>query len=225
MRLFHRSSPQTGDERRRQDPAIDLGERFVEARWRLARVPEHRQPTTGPQHVGRLRRPRNRVHPMPTLPRDDHVEFTTLRLPCLERRHLDLHAAAPREPGQPCVRVDPQHLAASRLKLPRHDASTNAYVENESSRGCSDKALDQNNGIARPGAVIALWIRPERFGCLPLVMRLVVGNRRSLGRRHRIIIEGGHLASPSSTSFTPRRHRAPDVSGPHPGGLTLVGGT
>ena len=87
----------------------------------------------------------------------------------------------PRELGQPCVRVDPEHPAAGRLKLPRHDPSANAHVENEPSRGRSDDALDQDVGIARPGPVITLGIRPERLRRLPLVMRLVLGSRRGLG--------------------------------------------
>jgi hypothetical protein len=87
----------------------------------------------------------------------------------------------PRELGQPRVRVDPEHPATGRLKLPRHNASTDAHVENERSNGRSDNALDQDVGIARPGPVITLGIRPERFRRLPLVMRLVLGNRRSFG--------------------------------------------
>jgi hypothetical protein len=56
-----------------------------------------------------------------------------------------------RELGQPCVRVDAEHLATGRLKLPRHDAGADAHVENEPSKGRSDNALDQYVGIAWPG--------------------------------------------------------------------------
>ena len=118
---------------------------------------------------------------MPTLPGDDRVEFSACSLPGFEGRHFDLQSAVPRELGQPCIRVDPQHPATGRLKLPRHDASTDAHVENEPSRGRADNPLDQDVGIARPSPVITLGIRPERFRRLPLVMRLVPGNRRSLG--------------------------------------------
>ena len=104
---------------------------------------------------------------MPTLRRDDRVEFPACSLPGFEGRHFDLHSRVPRELGQPCVRVDPDHLATGRLKLPRHDASANAHVENEPSRNRSDDALDQDAGIARPGPVITLGIRPERFRRAP----------------------------------------------------------
>ena len=118
---------------------------------------------------------------MPTLPRHDRVESPACRLPGFEGRHFDLHSRLPRELGQPCVRIDPEHQATRHLKLPRHDASPNAHVENEPSRGHSDDALDQNVGIARPGPVVTLGIRPERFRRLPLVMRLALGRRLSLG--------------------------------------------
>jgi hypothetical protein len=41
--------------------------------------------------------------------------------------------------------------------------------------------LDQDVGIARPRAVIALGVRPERFSRLPLMVRLAVAIIRSLG--------------------------------------------
>ena len=94
----------------------------------------------------------------------------------------------PRELGQPRVRVHPEHLATGRLKLPCRDASANAHVENVRSRGPSDNALDQDVGIARPSPVIALGIRAERFRRLSLVMRLVLGNGRSLGWGHPTIV-------------------------------------
>ncbi len=88
---------------------------------------------------------------MPTLPRDDRVEFPACSLPGFKGRHFDLHSGVPRELGQPCVRVNPEHLAIGRLKQPRHDASANAHVENEPSRGRSDDALDQDLGVAVAG--------------------------------------------------------------------------
>jgi hypothetical protein len=86
----------------------------------------------------------------------------------------------PRELGQPGVRVDPEYLAAGGLELPRDDAGGNPDVENERSGGRSRNALDQGAGIARPSPVITLRIRSERFRCLALVMRLALGNGRSL---------------------------------------------
>ena len=100
---------------------------------------------------------------MPTLARDDRVECPACGIPGFEARHFDLHAALPRELGQPCVGVDPEHLATGRLKLPRHDASGSADVEDARARGPGDDALDQSRGIARPGPVIACGIRPERI--------------------------------------------------------------
>lgn len=118
---------------------------------------------------------------MPTLSRDECVEFPARGVPVFEGRHFDLHTVVPRELGQPCVRVDPEHLATGRLKLPRNDAGANADVENEPSGGRSDNALDQDVGIARPGPVITLGVRPERLRRLPPMMRPVLGARRSLG--------------------------------------------
>ena len=74
-----------------------------------------------------------------------------------------MHAASPRELGQPCVRFDPEHLAAGRLKLPRHDAGGGADVEDARAGGPGDDALDQSRGIARPGPVMACGFRPERI--------------------------------------------------------------
>ena len=118
---------------------------------------------------------------MPTLPRDDRVELSAGSHPILEGRHFDLHSAPPRELGQPYVGVDPEHLTTGRLKLPGHDASTNAHVENDPSTGLSEDALDQDVGITRPGPVVTPGIGPERFRRPPLMMRLVPGNRPSLG--------------------------------------------
>lgn len=117
---------------------------------------------------------------MPALTADDRVECPACSLPGFKGRDFDVHSAALRELGHPCVRVDSEHLATGRLKLPRHNASADAHIENESSRGGSDDALDQDVGIARPRAVIALRVRPERFRRLPLMVRLAIGNRRRL---------------------------------------------
>jgi hypothetical protein len=95
---------------------------------------------------------------MPTLTGDDHVESPARSLPGFKRRHFDVHSAALRELGHPCVRLDAEHRASGRLKLPRHDARADANIENKSTRGGSHDALDQDVGIARPCAVIALRV-------------------------------------------------------------------
>ena len=76
-----------------------------------------------------------------------------------------------RERQQPLPRspTNPERLATGRLELPGHDASGNTCVENEPSSCRSGNALDQDVGIARPGPVITLGIRPERFRHLALV--------------------------------------------------------
>src|SRR5450755_3279003 len=158
MRLFDRLGPQPGDERLRQRSAIDLSERFVEALGRLAGDPEYGQSTTGREHLGRLRRTRNRVHPMPTLTGDDRVESAPCSLPGFKGRYLDVHSAALRELGHPCVRLDAEYRATGRLKLPRDDARADAHIENESTRAGSHDPLDQDVGIARPRAIITLRV-------------------------------------------------------------------
>ena len=90
---------------------------------------------------------------MPTLTADDRVEGPACGLPGFERRHFDVHSAALRELGHPYVRVDSEHRATGRLKLPRHDARPGVHIENDSARGGSNDALDQGLGIARPHAV------------------------------------------------------------------------
>lgn len=117
---------------------------------------------------------------MPTLTGDDRVESPASSLPGFKGRHFDVHSAALRELGHPCVRLDTEHLTTGRLKLPRHDASADAHIENDSTRGGSHDALDQDVGIARPRAVITLRVRPERFRRMPVMVRLAVGNRRTL---------------------------------------------
>ena len=117
---------------------------------------------------------------MPTLTGDDRVEFPACSLPGLKGRHLDVHSAAPGELGHPCVRLDPEHPATSRVKLPRHDASAQAHIENKPTRGASHDPLDQDVGIARTRAVITLRVRPERFRRVPLIVGPAAGTRRSL---------------------------------------------
>jgi len=153
---------------------------------------------------------------MPTLPRDERVEFPARGLSVFEGRHFDLHTAVPRELGQPCIRVDPEHLAPGRLKLPRHDAGANAHVENAPSRDRSNDALSQDIGIARPGPVITLGIRPERFCRLTLVMRPVLGARRSLGCWHAnhcgYSTSEGHVLTQNTPSLNKAQARGEDVT-------------
>jgi hypothetical protein len=95
---------------------------------------------------------------MPTLTGNDRVEPPARSLPGFKGRHLDVHAAALRELGHPCVRLDAEHRATSRLKLPRHDTRADPHIENETTRGGSHDPLDQDVGIARPRTVITLRV-------------------------------------------------------------------
>ena len=60
---------------------------------------------------------------------------------------LDLDPGPPREARQPCVRLNPEHWAAGRLKLPGCDAGASADVEEVCSGAGGDDPLHQRAGI------------------------------------------------------------------------------
>jgi len=145
-------------------------------------VVERRQPAAGPQHLGRLGRARDRIHPVPGRPRDDRVEFPAGCVPGFERRHLDLDSTAPREAGHPGVGLDSEHLAASHLELAGGDASTTADVDDVRPRAGGDDPLHQGVGVKGPGPVVAVGVHAERLRHLPVLMKLGSGKTRPLRR-------------------------------------------
>jgi hypothetical protein len=154
---------------------VDRDERLRDVGRQLEHVPEQRQPAARPQHLCRLGRSRDRVHPVPSLPGDDGVERPARRVPVLQRRHLDLDPCLPRELGHPPVGLDAEHLAAGRLELPGLDAGAAADVEDVGPGAGGDDPLHHRVGIAGPGPVVAFGLPPERLRHLPVSMRLGSG--------------------------------------------------
>ena len=153
-------------------PAVDLGERLARSGGGCEGVPEHRQPAAGAQHLRRLGRARDRVHPVPGLRGDDRVERAAGRVPVLERRHLDLDPGLPGQLGHPRVGIDAEHPAPGRLEQPGGDAGPAADVEDVAARAGGDDPLHQGTGIAGPGPVVAAGVRAERLCHLPVPMQL-----------------------------------------------------
>ena len=159
---------------------------------------ERRESAAGPQHVRRLGRSSDRVHPVPGRAGDDCVEVPAGRVPGFEGRYLDRYPAAPSELGHPGVGLDAGYRTAGCLELPGFDAGAAADVEDVGAGAGGDDPVHQGAGIGRPGAVVARGVRTERLGYLPVLMRLESGPGRSL-RRYR-----GHVINiPVSARFMP----------------------
>ncbi|EGJ78889.1 putative methyltransferase type 11 [Streptomyces sp. Tu6071] len=141
----------------------------------LGDVMERSQPAAGPEHLGRLGRAGDRVHPVPGGAGDDRVELPPGRLPVLEPGDLDLNAAASCEGGHPLVGFDTEHRAADRLELPSLDAGPGPDVEDVPTGACRDDPVHQGLGIRRSGAVVAFGVDAERLGCLPVAVGLGAG--------------------------------------------------
>jgi hypothetical protein len=139
---------------------------------------ERREPASGPQHLRRLGRSGDRVHPVPGGAGDDRVEVAARAVPGFERRHLDLDPAVPGELRHPRVWLDAEHPAAGRLELPGRGAGAAADVDHVGAGAGGDDPVHQSAGIRRPGAVVAFGVSAERLGYLPAAMDLRFGLAR-----------------------------------------------
>jgi hypothetical protein len=83
------------------------------------------------------------------------------RVPVLERRHVNIDPAAPRELGHPRVWLYAGDRAADRLELPGLDAGTAADIEHRSARTGGDDPIDKVVGIWRPGPVVTFGVGAE----------------------------------------------------------------
>jgi hypothetical protein len=114
---------------------------------------------------------------------DDRVERPTLGVSGLERRHLDLDPALPREVGDAPVRLHPENPATSRLELPGRDARATAHVDDVPPGSGSDHPLHQGIGVPGPDPVVPLDVRTERLRNLPVTVRLSLGGAIQAARQ------------------------------------------
>ena len=168
-----------GEGRVGQYPAVDRGEGFGQVGRRLEHVPEHGEPSAGPQGLRRLDRSRDGVHPVPGLPGDDRVEIPAGAFPVFELRHLGLHPGPPGEVSHPRVGLDPEHPAAGRLELPGGYAGPAADVQDVGPGAGGDDPVHHGVGVARPDPVVASGVRAERLRYLPGLMRLLFRHTRA----------------------------------------------
>jgi MFS family permease len=143
-----------------------------------AHVPERREASARPQHVGRLPSPAMRVDPVPRLARDDEVETATGVVPALEGRHLDGEPVAAGDHRHAWVEFDTEHVAATLGEEPAGLARAAPDVEHAA--GCGRHELvDELVGIRRPRSVVGLGVFSERTGARPVLVNSHA--RRSVG--------------------------------------------
>jgi hypothetical protein len=135
-------------------------------------VVEGRDQAARAQHLRRLGRSGNRIHPVPGGPGDDRVELPAGRIPGFQRRDLDIDPGPAREPGHPRVGLDAQHQAPRRLELARLDPRPAADIQDAAPRAGGDDPPHQGIGIGRAGTVVAFGVAAERLGHPPVAMRL-----------------------------------------------------
>jgi hypothetical protein len=143
---------------------VEVGERGGDARRVRERVPEQREATARAQHLGRLVRAEDRVHPVPGRTGDDEVEDPTGRLPALERRDLDLEPGAAGDLGHALVGFDAEHPTSGVGERPGGDAGADADVEDGASGARREDRVDHLVGIARRGSIVPLGRTPQAFG-------------------------------------------------------------
>ncbi len=171
-----RSSQQAGVERGiGGDPLEGFGEGVDQLGRELGDVVEGSESAAGPEHLGRLGRAGDGVHPVPGGACDDRVELPPGRLPVLEPGDLDLDTAPSRKGSHPLVGLDTEHRAAGRLELPGLDAGPGSDVEDVPTGACRDDPVHQGLGIRRSGAVVAFGVHAERLGRLPMAVGLGSG--------------------------------------------------
>ena len=129
----------------------------------LEQVPKNSDAPAGAESRTGLRRPRDRVDPMPRLAADKEIEGATGRIPVLEVRHLDVESVSAGDLGHPGVGLDAQDLAPAPGEQPRRLAGAATHVEHPLGL-VGQEVVDELRRVRRPGPVVLGGVLAERSG-------------------------------------------------------------